>query len=80
PCSVRDLRDLVLYSVEKIGCERDEVSRKAEGWHRLPVPDMLFLRRIKNILKPLMEVVGYLEEGLLRDDLSAWLALIPRLP
>ncbi|GAA2358788.1 MULTISPECIES: hypothetical protein [Streptomyces] len=80
PCSARDPRALVLYSVEKIGCERDEVSRRADGWDRLPVPEILFLRRVKNILRPLKKVVGCLEEGSLREDLNAWLALIPRLP
>ncbi|MFI1847773.1 hypothetical protein [Streptomyces sp. NPDC020480] len=80
PCSARDPIDLVLFSIERIGRERDEVSRAAEDWPRLPVPDILSLRRIKNIMKPLCEVTEYLDEGSLRDDLSAWLALIPALP
>lgn len=79
-CSVRDPRDLVLHSIEKIGRAPDEVSRVADDWHQLPVPEILFLRRIKNIMKPLQEVMGYLDEESLRNDLNAWLALIPKLP
>ncbi|QLH20466.1 hypothetical protein [Streptomyces sp. Rer75] len=76
----RDREDLAVRSIKTIGCDRDEVAHAAEAWHRLTMPEILHMRRIKNILTPLQEVLDYLGKGAVRDDLSAWLALIPKLP
>lgn len=78
--SVRDPVDLLARAFAAIGRERDEVSRAADAWRQLPVGEIRSLRQAKNILTPLRAVLEHLDEEPLRQDLRAWLDLIPKLP
>jgi hypothetical protein len=78
--SVRDPADLLSRAVAVIGREREEISRAADDWRRQPVGEIRSLRQVKNILTPLRAVLDHLDEGSVRQDLRAWLDLIPKLP
>ncbi|MEU6760878.1 hypothetical protein ABZ916_00010 [Streptomyces sp. NPDC046853] len=79
--SVRDPGELFRRVIDVLGeRSREELSAAARSWRELPGPEILALRRIKNLLNPLTAVVDTLESEEERDELEKWLALIPVLP
>ncbi|MGW6058723.1 hypothetical protein [Streptomyces sp. NPDC055189] len=79
--SIRDPGELFRRVIDALGGRsRTEVSAAARSWRELPVPEILALRRIKNLLNPLTAIVDSLESGEERDELEQWLDLIPVLP
>jgi len=49
-------------------------------WRTLDIDTMRRLRRVKNLLMPLLSSKPLLEEAGLRDEVSAWEEVLPRLP
>ncbi|TLS41966.1 hypothetical protein FE633_33355 [Streptomyces montanus] len=78
--SVRDPAEVLSCAVGVMGKSREDISRAADDWRRLPVEEICSLRQVKNILTPLTAIVGHLEDGSERRHLDAWLDLIPKLP
>ncbi|MFC8171065.1 hypothetical protein [Streptomyces sp. NPDC057325] len=77
----RDLTALLADAVRNLGMSRETATRLASEWWGLPRERMLRLRLVKNTLSALRPVLPLLEDGdFSRDDLRAWLELVPRLP
>ncbi|MEU0664683.1 hypothetical protein ABZ508_01180 [Streptomyces lavendulocolor] len=67
--------------LKNIGSSIDEVARLATDWRSLQREEMLYLRRLKNILTPLTEIADLLNPAdSIHDEIAPWLALRPRLP
>ncbi|MEV5545520.1 hypothetical protein AB0L35_05165 [Streptomyces sp. NPDC052309] len=65
----------------EIAQDRDAVAVDTLDWRDLPPPEMLRLRRIKNLLTPLRGLTDVLAaDDPLRRELTEWLALVPELP
>ncbi|MEE1766327.1 hypothetical protein [Streptomyces sp. SP18BB07] len=78
---IRDPADLCNSVFREIGIARAEVHAQTTDWHTRPVPEILHLRRIKNMLTPLRDLEGVIPvNDPARDELSAWLPLIHDLP
>lgn len=78
---IRDPADLCKSVFREIGETRGEVHAQATNWHTRPVPEILRLRRIKNMLTPLRDLAGVIPmDDPTRNELSAWLPLILDLP
>ncbi|MEU2240331.1 hypothetical protein ABZ572_13130 [Streptomyces sp. NPDC018338] len=77
----RDPSALCSNVLRHLGMSHEAAVRLAGDWRAAPREQMLQLRRIKNMLSPLVSVRMLLEgdEPVLLDT-RAWLELIPRLP
>ncbi|MEU0717022.1 hypothetical protein ABZ498_07545 [Streptomyces lavendulocolor] len=72
---------LCAYVLENIGSPIDEVARAAAKWRSLPREHMLSLRRLKNMLTPLVEIEALLHpDDAVRHEIGPWLALRVELP
>lgn len=79
--AVRDLPALCSEILRNVGMSPDEGARLAEGWRSASRERMLRLRRIKNMLTPLLPLRALLEgDDLALQEARAWLELLPRLP
>ncbi|WMX46171.1 hypothetical protein RGF97_16820 [Streptomyces roseicoloratus] len=64
-----------------IGMSRADVARTADTWTTAPRETILQLRRIKNMLSPLLQIEDLLHRDEKVDqEIHQWLALVPRLP
>ncbi|MFE2555563.1 hypothetical protein ACFXGT_05925 [Streptomyces sp. NPDC059352] len=72
---------LCTYVMENIDMARAEAASMAEDWRSRPREQLLHLRRIKNMVAPLATVQHLLGvDDPLRQEVEAWLALVPKLP
>ncbi|MFH8837553.1 hypothetical protein [Streptomyces sp. NPDC017868] len=77
----RNLHALCTETLRNLGLPREMVARLADGWKTAPRDQMLQLRRIKNMLTPLLSIRALLEnDAPVFQETQAWLDLIPRLP
>ncbi|MEV6393621.1 hypothetical protein AB0M39_02380 [Streptomyces sp. NPDC051907] len=78
---VRQPAALCAYVVENIDMTRDESGRDSAQWRTASRPQVLQLRRIKNMFTPLTPISEQLSaDDPVRQDIEAWLTLLPRLP
>ncbi|MFE1584637.1 hypothetical protein ACFW6Q_02950 [Streptomyces sp. NPDC058737] len=60
---------------------REQVATAAIDWRTSDRAEMLKLRRVKNLLNPLKQVVHLMDaDDSVKYRVEEWLALIPRLP
>ncbi|MFF6870647.1 hypothetical protein ACIPQA_29400 [Streptomyces sp. NPDC090109] len=84
--TARDLHDLCSDILRNLGIPLEAAAQAAGEWPKMPPDQMLRLRRIKNMLTPLLVLENLLEreepEGrdLALRDIRSWLELIPKLP
>ncbi|MFB6615787.1 hypothetical protein ACFCV9_16450 [Streptomyces sp. NPDC056367] len=79
--AARDLPALCSEILRNVGVSLDAGARLAEGWKSAPRDQMLQLRRIKNMLTPLLPLRALLEgDDPVFQEALAWLELVPRLP
>ncbi|MFF3320886.1 hypothetical protein [Streptomyces sp. NPDC002889] len=79
--AARDLPALCSEILRNVGVSLEAGARLAEGWKSAPRDQMLQLRRIKNMLTPLLPLRALLEgDDLAFQETRAWLELVPRLP
>ncbi|MEV3989799.1 hypothetical protein AB0J57_12935 [Streptomyces sp. NPDC049837] len=72
---------LCAYVLESIGLPIDEVTRLAGEWRTAPREQALLLRRLKNMLTPLVHIQDLVNpDDAVRHEITPWLALIPKLP
>lgn len=77
----RDLIALCSEILRNVGMSLEAGTRLAEGWKSAPRDQMLQLRRIKNMLTPLLPLRLLLEgSDSVVQETRAWLELLPRLP
>ncbi|MEV4329785.1 hypothetical protein AB0K02_04470 [Streptomyces sp. NPDC049597] len=77
----RQVGDLCAHVKAHLGMTRNEALELASEWRGAPREHVLGLRRIKNMLTPLVVIQGLLHaEDPIQQDIAEWLALIPRLP
>ncbi|MDV5146881.1 hypothetical protein R1T08_22485 [Streptomyces sp. SBC-4] len=79
--AARDLPALCSEILRNLGVSLEAAERLAEDWRSAPRERMLRLRRIKNMLTPLLPLHSLLKEGdPVFQETRAWLKLIPHLP
>ncbi|WP_159394608.1 hypothetical protein [Streptomyces parvulus] len=79
--NLQDLESLTRLVFHAIGMSREQVAASAADWRNSGRAEMLTLRRIKNLVTPLKEVVHLFEPGdPRRAEVEDWLALTSRLP
>jgi hypothetical protein len=79
--AARDLPALCSEILRHVGVTPEAGARLAEEWKTAPRDQMLQLRRIKNMLTPLLPLRTLLEgDDLAFQETRAWLELVPRLP
>ncbi|MGW0312236.1 hypothetical protein [Streptomyces flavidovirens] len=67
--------------IAEVDYQLDSVAFSASRWREAGRAEMLRLRRIKNLLQPLVEIKGFLDPGdPLCHKVATWLELIPSLP
>ncbi|MFJ2058720.1 hypothetical protein ACIOMM_22605 [Streptomyces sp. NPDC087908] len=82
----RNLTALCSDVLRDLGMPLETAARLAAGWRTLPREQMLQLRRIKNLLTPLLLLQPHLKRGEPEgknpalQNVRAWLELIPELP
>ncbi|MEU0374681.1 hypothetical protein ABZ070_31615 [Streptomyces sp. NPDC006283] len=77
----RRIGDLCAYVKTHLDLTRADALRLAAEYRRAPGPQMLHLRRIKNMLTPLAVIQDMLQEDdPTQRDITEWLPLIPELP
>ncbi|MDH2393195.1 hypothetical protein QCN29_31355 [Streptomyces sp. HNM0663] len=77
----RDLPALCSEILRNVGVPLETGTRLAEGWKSAPREQMLQLRRIKNMLTPLLPLRALMEgDDPAFQETRAWLELVPRLP
>ncbi len=82
----RNLPALCADILRDLGMPLESAARLATGWRTAPREQMLQLRRIKNMLTPLLLLQDLLEGGESRGEdpalqnVRAWLELLPELP
>ncbi|MCX4981975.1 hypothetical protein [Streptomyces sp. NBC_00572] len=82
----RNLPVLCSDVLRDVGMPWEEAARLGAGWRTAPREQMLQLRRIKNMLTPLLLLQDLLEDGKPEGDgpasrqVRAWLELVPKLP
>ncbi|MFI6419406.1 hypothetical protein ACIBG6_18690 [Streptomyces sp. NPDC050842] len=79
--AARDLPALCSEILRNLGVSLEAAERLAEDWRSTPRERMLRLRRIKNMLTPLLPLHALLKEGdPVFQEARAWMKLIPHLP
>ncbi|MCX4513418.1 hypothetical protein OHA27_24465 [Streptomyces sp. NBC_01619] len=79
--AARDLPALCSEILRNVGVSPEAGARLAEGWRSASRDQMLHLRRIKNMLTPLLPLRALLEgDDRAFRETRAWLELVPRLP
>ncbi|MFG3347655.1 hypothetical protein ACGF1Z_21615 [Streptomyces sp. NPDC048018] len=79
--ATRQPSDLCAAIFPQIGMTPAEVTQSAEAWQTKPREEILQLRRIKNVLSPLLQIKDVLSrDEKVAPDIHEWLALIPQLP
>jgi hypothetical protein len=72
---------LCAYVLDHIDLSKEAASQASSTFRPSRPQEMLHLRRVKNMLSPLVQVYEYLEEGNdLKEETAAGLELLPRLP
>ncbi|MET8753941.1 hypothetical protein ABZW32_28150 [Streptomyces sp. NPDC004667] len=79
--AARDILALCSEILRNVGVSLEAGARLTEGWKSAPRDQMLQLRRIKNMLTPLLPLRALLagDDSTFQETL-AWLELVPRLP
>ncbi|MEU3748544.1 MULTISPECIES: hypothetical protein [Streptomyces] len=79
--AARDLPALCSEILGNLGVSLEAAEQQAEDWRSAPRDRMLRLRRIKNMLTPLLPLHALLKETTpVFQETQAWLKLIPHLP
>ncbi|MEW2418119.1 hypothetical protein AB0953_31105 [Streptomyces sp. NPDC046866] len=79
--TTRDFPALCSEILRNVGMSLEAGTRLAGGWKSAPRDQMLQLRRIKNMLTPLVPLCALLEDdNPVFQEVRAWLQLLPRLP
>jgi hypothetical protein len=77
----RRIGDLCAYVETHLDLTREDALRLAAEYRRAPGPQMLHLRRIKNMLTPMAVIQDLLhEDDPIQQGISEWLPLLPKLP
>jgi hypothetical protein len=58
----------------------DWASEESAHWRDLTRSEILQLRRVKNLVTPMVSLEEFLPEGGFRDQLHSWVKLLPALP
>lgn len=77
---VADVEELVTEILEAITAEPARVMQISRNWQSLPVSEIRELRRIKNLLRPCMELAGEIRSASLTSRLSEWSEIPAMLP
>ncbi len=78
---LQDTNSLIDLVFESLTMTREQVATAAIDWRTSDRAEILKLRRVKNLLNPLKQVVHLLDANdSVKYQVEEWLALIPRLP